>query len=180
MIQSLLDFIVSCSFVLDFKPFFFFSQAAQRFMVLDDRRVVIARAQDEVLQKLQLEKEQLKDALKKKKKELDTASLLASRLNNQLKDAQKEVDGLRAKVELLEKANAELKTAKQKELDEVELRGYDFCFDEQVAASKASRGGCIKLGMTSVSTKPSSPLPVSCELLWQSQTTSNMRWPRWS
>ena len=43
-------------------------------------------------------------------------------------------------MELLEKANAELKTAKQKELDEVELRGYDFCFDEQVAAVKGIQG----------------------------------------
>ena len=51
-------------------------------MVMDDRRVNIARAQDEGIQKLQLEKEHLKDALKKKKNELDTASLLASGLDH--------------------------------------------------------------------------------------------------
>ena len=70
-----------------------------------------------------MEKEQLKDALKKKKKELDSASLLASGLDNQLKEAQKEVDGLRVKVELLEKENSELKKTKQKELDKAEQRG---------------------------------------------------------
>ena len=55
-------------------------------MVLDDRRVIISRAQEEGLQKLQQDKEHLQDALKKKRKELDTANLLASGLDHQLKD----------------------------------------------------------------------------------------------
>ena len=59
-------------------------------MVLDDRRVTISRAQDEGIQKLQSEKDQLGIALKNKKNELNTANLLASGLNNQLKDAQTE------------------------------------------------------------------------------------------
>ena len=115
-------------------------------MVLDDRRSIISRAQDEALQKLQLDKEQLKDALKKKKKELDTANLLSSGLDNQLKDAQKEVEGLRAKVELLEKEVSELKSSKQKELDDAEQRGYDLYFDEQVAAVKEIQGRLYQAG----------------------------------
>ena len=101
---------------------------------MDDRRVIVSRAQEEALQKLQQDKELLKEALKKKKKELDTSQLLASGLDHQFKEAQKEVDSLRAKDEQRDKEIAELKSLKQKELDDAEQRGYDTCFDEQVAA----------------------------------------------
>ena len=103
-------------------------------MVLDDRRVIVSRAQEEALQKLQQDKDLLKEALKKKKKELDTAQLLASSLDHQLKEAQKEVDSLRAKDEQSSKEIAELKSAKQKELDDAEQKGYDICFNEQLVA----------------------------------------------
>ena len=115
-------------------------------MVLDDRRVIVGRAQDEALQKFQLDKEQLNDAFKKKKKELDIASLLASGLDNQLKDAQNEVDGLCAKLELLEKEITKLKAAKQKELDDAEQRGYDLCFEEQVSAVRDIQGRLFQAG----------------------------------
>ena len=115
-------------------------------MVLDDRRAIISRAQDEALQKIQQEKEQLKDALKKKMRELDTANLLASGLDNQLKEAQKEVNDLRQKVELQGKEIAELKSSKQKEIDDAEQRGYDLCFEEQVAAVKEIQGRLYQAG----------------------------------
>jgi len=115
-------------------------------MVLDDRRVIVSRAQEEALQKLQQEKDLLKEALKKKKKELDTAQLLASSLDHQLKEAQKEVDSLRAKDEQKSKEISELKSSKQKELDDAEQRGYDACFDEQVDAVKKIQGRLYQAG----------------------------------
>ena len=145
-------------------------------MVLDDRRAVISRAQDEALQKLQQEKEHLKDALKKKKKELDTANLLASGLDHQLKEAQKEVDILRAKDEQRSKEIDELKSLKQKEIDEAEQRGYDTCFDEQVAAVQQIQSRLYQAGYDLAWIKPLSPLPVSCELWWKSLRISSTKW----
>lgn len=89
-------------------------------MVLDDRRVIVARAYDEGLNKVELDKELLRAELKDKKKELDTSGKIITGLTNQLKDAQTEVTNLRVKVELLEKENAELKEKKQQELYEAE------------------------------------------------------------
>ena len=108
--------------------------------------MTISRAQDEGIQKLQSEKDQLGAALNKKKKKLDTANLLASGLDNQRKDAQKEVNSLRARVKLLEKENADLKKNKKKELDYTEQRRYDIYFDEQVAAVRGIQGRLFQAG----------------------------------
>lgn len=108
-------------------------------MVLDDRRVVVAKAQDKGLKKLESDKEVLKTEIKNKKKELNTSSNVTTWLSNQLKDAQTEVTNLKAKV--LEKKKTELKEKKKKQgLDEAEQRGYDLCFKEQLATIKQIQG----------------------------------------
>lgn len=112
-------------------------------MVLDDRRVVVARAQSEGLKKLEAEKKLLKTELK------DKSGKVITGLTNQLKDAQLEVTNLRATVELLERENAKLKEKKLHELDETEQRGYDLCFKEQIDAVKQIQGKLYQAGWES-------------------------------
>ncbi|KAM7530421.1 hypothetical protein LguiB_033831 [Lonicera macranthoides] len=68
----------------------------KKFMVLDDRRVILNRTQNDALKRLEDEKNQLAEQLKIKKKGLGTANGLVSSLNQQLGNAQKEVTTLRS------------------------------------------------------------------------------------
>lgn len=85
-------------------------------MVLDDRKVSITRTHDKGLKKLQEDKDQLREKLKAKKKDLETLSRVIYGLNQLLGDAQSEVTRQRSKLEELRKKLANVEAGKKNEL----------------------------------------------------------------
>lgn len=90
-------------------------------------------------------------------------------LNNHLKDTQTEVTSLRARVKQLEKKNADLKVNKKEELDKVEQRGSNLCFEGQIEAFKKIQGRLFQagydFGLNEVLIPPTSALRVPISIL---------------
>lgn len=76
---------------------------------------------------------------------------------------------MRARVEQLEKKNANLKVNKKEELDKVEQRGSNLCFEGQIEAFKKIQGRLFQagydFGLNEVLIPPTSSLRVPISIL---------------
>lgn len=114
---------------------------------MDDRRLGLNKDHHVANQHLEREKKRLKEEISvKKKNELNNSILEVAQLKKKLDDVKKELGHKNTQLEEKNKKLADYEAKQKEDLDAVEQKCYDFCFEEQTTAVVMIQGRLYQEG----------------------------------